>query len=299
MAIIGSYFFTFFFIQDFRTVEIHSGASLWFRAALLSQVISSFGHFALAFMMMTHTVAQHTYLLSVYFFLHFQYNGWFFFTIIGLAILMFRQYRPSFTVSRKTFWMMALSCIPAYFLSALWLELPLWIYGLVTAAAFTQLIAWFLILWNFIPAYQQIVDQLKGIVKLCCFVLAFAISIKILLQLGSVIPAVSKLAFGFRSIIIAYLHLVLLAIVSVFLLAYLFDHGFFKGNKTAQLAIYLFVIGVYMNEILLGIQGVASFAYFRLPFWNELLFSVSVFILVSLLILLWSQLIKKHDFSQT
>ena len=50
----------------------------------------------------------------------------------------------------------------------------------------------------------------------------FALSIKFLLQLGSTIPAISQLAFGFRPIVIAYLHLVLLAIITLFLLFYIY-----------------------------------------------------------------------------
>ena len=46
----------------------------------------------------------------------------------------------------------------------------------------------------------------------------FALSAKFLLQLGSTIPALSQLGFGFRPIVIAYLHLVLLAVISLFLL---------------------------------------------------------------------------------
>lgn len=288
-AILVSYSFTWYFLKDFKPIQIKSGVSLWFRAALLAGVVSSFGTYALAYMMISHNITQKLYLLSVYFYLHFQYNGWFFFTIIGLTILLFRKYLHNFTVSRSVFWMFTLSCIPAYFLSALWLKIPIWVYILVVLAAFIQLASWFLLLRQFVNAYKRCKQFITPIVSLTLLILATAVSIKLVLQFGSVIPAVSQLAFGFRTIIIAYLHLVLLGIVSLFLVVYLFQQQFLHLSKHAIQAFILFILGVYLNELLLGIQGVASIFYFGLPYWNELLFAVSLLILVSVIYLLFSQ----------
>ena len=75
--------------------------------------------------------------------------------------------------------------------------------------------------------------RISAFLKILFKGIAFCVTLKLLLQFGSVIPAVSKLAFGFRPIVIAYLHLVLLAIISLFLLFYIFaKHLLFisKGN---------------------------------------------------------------------
>lgn len=50
---------------------------------------------------------------------------------------------------------------------------------------------------------------------------AFALSLKFLLQLGSTYPPLSTLAFGFRPIVIAYLHLVLLGVITIFIIGYI------------------------------------------------------------------------------
>lgn len=285
LALIVSYFFTWFFLRDFKTIQIKSGASIWFRAALLSSVISSIGTYALAYMMVTHKISQTFYLLAVYFYLHFQYNGWFFFSIVGLALLLFRTYLPDFIIKRYVFWMFAISCIPSYFLSALWVQLPGWMYFLLVLSAIIQLVAWVMLLKQFVYAYKQSASVFSPVIRWLFLFLASAVSIKFCLQLGSVIPELSKLAFGFRTIIIAYLHLVLLAIVSLFLLAYLFQLNYIYFSKRIQ-QLFLYLIGmIYLNEAILAIQGFASFSYLKLPYWNELLFLISIGIFFGILML--------------
>ena len=110
-----------------------------------------------------------------------------------------------------------------------------------------------------------------------------ALSVKFLLQLGSTIPAVSELAFGFRPIVIAYLHLILLAIISLFLLFYVYANNFVVINKKTILGLILFSLGVILNEVVLGIQGVASLSYTLIPFINESLFGIALLLFTSIL----------------
>ena len=105
-------------------------------------------------------------------------------------------------------------------------------------------------------------------------VVAVACSIKWLLQLGSTIPALSQLAFGFRPIVIAYLHLVLLAVISLFLLFYIYVNHYFYTSKPIKFGIILFSVGVFLNELVLAVQGIASFSYTLIPMVNELLFAL-------------------------
>lgn len=108
-------------------------------------------------------------------------------------------------------------------------------------------------------------------------------SAKFLLQLGSTVPAISKLAFGFRPIVIAYLHLILLAIISLFLLFYIYVNDFIAVNKKTVLGLVLFSIGVVLNEVVLGIQGIASLSYTLIPNINEALFGIAILLFASIL----------------
>ena len=105
-------------------------------------------------------------------------------------------------------------------------------------------------------------------------------SAKFLLQLGSTIPALSQLAFGFRPIVIAYLHLVLLAVISLFLLFYIYANPLIHYNKQIKTGIIIFSVGVLLNEVVLAVQGIASFSYTVIPLVNEMLFGAAI-VLVS------------------
>ena len=85
LSIFTSYAFTVVYWKDLNSLP-KNVSRLWFKAALFFNVISSLGVFLLAFMMATKMVHQNWYLASVYFFLHFQYNGWFFFACMGLLV---------------------------------------------------------------------------------------------------------------------------------------------------------------------------------------------------------------------
>jgi hypothetical protein len=115
-----------------------------------------------------------------------------------------------------------------------------------------------------------------------------ALIIKLILQAGSLFPEISKLAFGFRSIVIAYLHLVLLGITTLFLLGFMLMQGYIPQVKLAIWGLLLFCVGVFANELILMVQGVASFAYILIPYTNEMLLGVSIFMLFSLTLVLFS-----------
>lgn len=280
LTTIVAFAFSYFYFKDLKLIPKTDLSTNWFKGALLFNVISSLGTFYLAYMMATKTVQQNDYLASVYYYLHFQYNGWFFFACMGLLVDLLKLKSDDYTFNNKIFYLFFIACIPAYFLSTLWLDLPLWIVVLTALSAIIQVYAWFKFLVIVIKTKR---DQLLKYPAFLRYLLAFiaaAASLKFLLQLGSTIPALSDLAFGFRPIVIAYLHLVLLAIISLFLLFYIFTTDLLHFKRSVKTGLIIFSIGVVLNEIILAIQGVASFSYTIIPYVNELLFSAAI-VLVS------------------
>lgn len=292
LTIIISFIFAFLYVKDDHLLP-DTNSRNWFRAALFFNILSSLGTFALVYMMATKKIPQHAYLGSLYWFLHFQYNGWFFFAIMGLFFNYLYSIVPDIKKSDATFWLFAASCIPAYGLSVLWLNIPTWIYAVVIAAAIAQFGGWikFLLLLKESTFLKS--EKIDKLSKFLLLFVAIALSIKLSLQLGSVVPAISKFAFGFRPIVMAYLHLVLLAITSAFLIAYIYANGLIKINKLAIAGILLFISGVFLNELVLAVQGIASFSYTVVPYVDKVLFGVAIFILLSLLTLNISQFSKK------
>ena len=281
-SIIVSCVFDYYFVKDLKLISNDDLSKNWFKTALFFNVISSFGTFALAYMMISKNIHQNEYLASIYYYLHFQYNGWFFFACMGLLFSFLQLKSSENSFFKRAFWLFFLSCIPAYFLSTLWWDLPIWIYLITVVAAFIQVYAWFRFLIIIIKTKREFLYNFPFFLRYILLFVAFALSIKFLLQLGSTIPVLSTLAFGFRPIVIAYLHLVLLAIISLFLLFYVYANHLIHFNRQIKIGVITFSIGVLLNEIILAIQGVASFSYTPIPYVNEMLFGAAIVLVIGI-----------------
>ena len=293
LSIFVSYNFAYRFWLDSSSPVFNRTTTLFFKAALLFNVLSSAGAFALAFMMASKIVHQNWYLAAQYFFLHFQYNGWFFFACLGLATDKWLSRFMADRTLRMIFLLMASACIPAYFLSTLWMPIPVWVYIIVILSGFAQIVAWLKILKGLLKlqSHQDAIFFNPG--KYLLLLSFIALTIKLFLQLGSTIPSLSIIAFGFRPIIIGYLHLVLLGIITLFLLGYIFSDNLLTLNKTNTRGAMLFSTGVVLNECLLMIQGITAMGYISLPYIQESLLLVALTMLTGLFLLNFSFYSKK------
>ena len=288
ISIAVSYVFAFMFWKDLNKLPIKTVGHWWIKAALVFNVLSSLGAFSLAFMMVTKNLRQNWYLASVYFFLHFQYNGWFLFTCLGLATDKFFG-NLSTVILKRIFWLFALACVPAYILSALWLPIPKWAYIVVVLAAFSQMAGWIIFVQQIKNQLPEIKIALNKTAQWLLLLSSIALSVKLFLQLGSTIPSLSILAFGFRPIVIGYLHLILLGVITMFLL------GFFIAEKHIVLkpltitGIRIFAVGIIVNEIFLMLQGIAAMTYTPVPLINELLLLAACVLFAGIIFLNISQ----------
>lgn len=257
----------------------------WFRAALVFNAISSFGAFFLAYLMVSKNFHHHWYLAAVYFYLHFQYNGWFFFGCMGMLTNQMERRGLAVDFMRPVFLMFAAACIPAYFLSALWLPIPVVVYVLVVASAIAQVVAGVLLYKGIRKAnFSSLMNGSRTGRKLVLLA-GIALAIKLLLQLGSTIPSLSDLAFGFRPIVIGYLHLVLLAVISLFILGFLFSAQMLNNNRGAIRGAWVFTAGIMLNEVLLMGQGIAAMSYQGVPFADLALLIAGIVMFAGLLML--------------
>lgn len=250
-------------------------AGKWIKIGLVANVVSSLGTFVLAWLMQQPGLSQKWYVFSVYFFLHFQYNGWFFFTIIGLFIgTVPVTLGPEYIVARwrKQRILFSVALLPALFLSALWMNIPyfLWVAALVSAMIQMAALAYIF------HALRSMRPNTSGIVSRLWVTALVALVTKIVLQFLSSLPGLSVFAFGYRPLVIAYLHLVLLGFVSLFLIGYFLQKGWLSehwGVKSVWSA-------VIINEVILVIQGLSAIGYFAVPYANEMLLANTLFLVV-------------------
>lgn len=268
LSIFFSYLFAFFAWRSMSGSPMPRLVQWCFKSALIFYVISSMGAFNLAWLMASKNHSQAFYIGSVYFFLHFQYNGWFLFGILGLFI--YQVEKTAIAFNRKylyySFWLLALACVPAFLLSTLWMRLPALLYWIGTFAAILQLVALVFAGRFLLSIRKELSTQLLPATRWLWGLSLAAFAIKILLQTLSVIPSLSYLAFGFRPVVIGYLHLVLLGLITLFLIGYFLQAGFLPSrSRQTKTGLVLFTGGVILNEAFLFFQGIAaiSFTYFE------------------------------------
>jgi len=295
MSLVASYYFAVLFWKDLNRIPVRSVSHSWFKLALLGNVISSAGPFSLAYMMASHNMHQNWYLASIYFYLHFQYNVWFIFSCMGLLSYRLSTMGVSEESLKKVFICFALAALPTYFLSVLWWHIPLWLYVIVVLAAVCQLAGWVKMIRLVKKQATLIRNDIMLFSRILFIFFGMALSIKLLLQTASVIPVISKMAFGFRPIVIGYLHLILLGIITIFILAYSFTFRQIQVNGGTKRGMIVFVTAIVFNELLLMIQGVLDLLYTGVPGMQYWLFAAACLLLVGIGIVVYHQLFSKDD----
>jgi hypothetical protein len=288
LSVFVSYVFAYMFWKDLSRLSETSIVHSWFKVALLGNAISSIGPFSLAYMMATRNVHQNLYLASVYFFLHFQYNVWFFFSAMGLALhKLVKMGLPERPLS-FVFTFFALAAVPTYLLSVLWWPLGLTTYIMTILAVICQLLAWAIMVKYILQHWSAITQSVSSFTRIMFILACSALTIKLLLQTGSVVPSLSKLAFGFRPIVIGYLHLVLLGIMTLFILAWLYRTEVLFNNQRTRASLSIFIAGILINEALLMIQGIADIQYLDVPYTNLLLFFAAIILFTGAALIFFS-----------
>lgn len=279
---VASMVFAVMFITDAHkhlkpTMRMSFAFAKW---SLILMFISNFGPFALGPIMAKGLGYSDIYYLVIYFYLHFQYNGWFTFAVIAL-LLWYMQKKGIQTDTppvKLFFWLKLVAIFPAYILSALWLQPSgLW-YLLAGIGGALQLIGLVLFLVVIVKHYKLFVQSISGGAIVLCSIGLLSIGAQHLLQFLSAIPSVGDLAFANRNIIIAYLHLVLIGAVSVWLLFFLRTEKFFKDGLHVSGSLYVFLSAFILTEFILLFQSKVP----NQSFWLLALALVQLFSLVSL-----------------
>lgn len=287
-ALLTSFVFFFYLIRDLK--GNHDLVKPWFLGGMFFAVISSIGVFTLSYMMMTENMNQTLYLASTYYYLHFQYNGFFIFSCIGFLILSLKQIGSEISEqeNKLIFWLMFIGGLIGFGLSVLWMKIPLWILIVILLATIAQTIAAVKLYGVVKRNWPKLVVNFSALQRFVLMYVGFAFFAKIALQLGSNVPALSQFAFGFRNVIIAYLHLILLMCVSIFLLNQILATNVFKITKLVTTGLKLLLLGIFLNEAVLGLMGIFSIQYVAIPFAAEILLAVSLLMMFSLLAILVS-----------
>jgi hypothetical protein len=238
-----------FFIDTKTTRHIHA---VWLaRTALVFFSVSAAGPFVLGALMANGLGQTQGYHLAVYYYLHFQYNGVFTFGILALFFRLLDEKGISVADNpvRKFKILMAVACVPAYVLSALWIN-PGWIFNLFGAiVGFLQLIAFGYFWITLRPILPEIKNKFSPKANVLFLTAGFSFGLKLLLQFISAYPSIAQLAYEVRFYVMTYLHLVLIGMVSFFLVGWYYEKSFVLVMRWSTLT--FLIAGFFLSEAIL------------------------------------------------
>jgi len=286
------------YVLSYRILKDIEGSSIavkLIKYGIYYYILSSLATWFLAGVIVTQGKTD-LYYNTVYFYLHFLYNGYFAFVLVGLLFKIFeqQQIKISKKLQQNFFLYLNVACIPAYSLSVLWSDVSSIFYVIGFAASILQLFSLVFLL----KIMRQALKQLKWN-SISKFLLKFAFtaySLKIGLQIASAFPFIVEKSLALKPFfVIGYLHLFTLAFMSVLLLLILnkFQIISFK-TRISKFGVVTFLVGVFATEMILFSQG---FLFLNgltpIANYNLVLLIFSVFMVVGLLVLFVNQFKKQ------
>lgn len=285
-----SYIFAGFIYADLKNEFISSLSIKFIFAGLFFLILSSLAPWGLTFVVILKLSNNDLYNQLIYFYLHFQYNGWFIFTFLGLWLKYLEPYINSdlFRFPNKLFYTLFFSNIAAFSLSLLGFDYHylLNIFAFIISAV--QLIAFFK-LFNFLNLSLKYAEFSNSNAKFLFRFSLIALFTKFLLQLISALPKINLPAFIARDVVIGYLHLIMLGVLSFGMIAFLMTNELIPINKNLISGIHLFLFAFIITELYLFYPALKLwFNLNSVPLFTEinffmavLMFIASIFILIS------------------
>lgn len=280
--LITSYIYIHQFLKHFNSKATSPPILLFIKSSLFFYILSSIGIWAIGIVVATQGKTD-LYYNSIYFYLHFLYNGFFVFALFGLFFQYLKQQNLNLNSKHlnQFFWITFTTCIPAYILSLVNSQNAFTItINLITALIQLISIPYLILILNSVK--KRFIDSLSRSEKFLLSFVILAYIFKLILQFTSAFPQLSEHIIILKSyFVIGYIHLVTLGFLSPFLLFSLIQ---FKFLNTHKIGILLFLSGVVLTETILFTQGhLIWFFKSSLPYYSELLFGASTILWIGIL----------------
>src|SRR5690606_16631651 len=218
-----SFVYFAFFTKHVRAEMKGSKALRCVQAAFWYMVVSSIGLCAMGALIATLGPGSPWYRIAMYFYLHFQYNGWMVLALVGLFIFLLERRGTKLPAQgfNRFFWALNLGIVLSFFLSTLWTSPHGSLYVLGAMGALLQLgalgqLGIMLAKGKGLPSFSKMQARLLRTATLF-------LTIKMLMQLLTSLPYFARLAFTYLDLTIGYLHLTFLGAISIGLFFFV-DH---------------------------------------------------------------------------
>ena len=285
---LASYFFAYRFWKDM--IKDGKASSRFVRTALLFMIFSTLALWAMPPIMLGGLQGKAIYYMTVQFYLHFQFNGWFIFAVLALFFKLLENHgisvatRPIF----RFFWLLTVATLFTYALAVAWAEPLPAVFAINSLGVGLQLAALAFFAAIVMRSHQKIQEQLSGWGLLLIKIAFACFALTVLVQTAVIIPYIATVAYTIRNFVIGFIHLILLGIITQFVLGYgILNNLLSIRSSFTRMGLLLLLAGFFGSELLLFLQGTLFWAALGfVPFYYEGLFCISALIPVGILMIL-------------
>lgn len=286
LHILASYAFGYFVWRDHRTK--HREVSLLVKTALIFMAVSTIGVWILGPLTLSGGRSSTLYQLAIQFYLHFQFHGWFTFSVLALLVgALIGGNGVNKVAFRRFYASLVSSVVLTYGLVLAWGYggyIPLIINGLGL-----------LLQWDAVRSFFRMVRENKS-----HFLRNLSPSIRIFYRFGLVswilkvavqtvvlLPEAAVISFTLRPLMMGFIHLTMLGFISGLLFASILGSGTHTaGNNLVYPGAIVFITGFALTELLLFTQGLFYwFQWGQLPGFYEAMFGASVLLPLAIILL--------------
>ncbi|WP_420318579.1 hypothetical protein [Ekhidna sp.] len=243
-------------IFKYTSNKSRSASARFLRWGGIYLIASSAGPFALGYFMANDMGDSNWYNISIYWFLHFLYNGFFLFVVFAHLT---RENHPK---GKSIFVLMNASLILLFGLSTLWTDPPAFIYLISGIAAMLQIMAFILLIRN------KSVNLINSFTKWLFRLSIAAYGLKLIFQLVGCTHSVQQFINDTVPYsVIGFIHLVMLGFFTLLLLSYFFNNQLIGLTNISKLGSWLLIIGIVLSEVLLF--GQAALIQLSIPWLTD------------------------------
>ncbi len=253
-------------ILYFKNADSRQTGVLYMRTAMVFYLVSGLGPLSLGPIMVNGLKGTPIYEMAVYFYLHFQYNGWFTMAIIGLLYqnLDERGFAYNRSLARWNVLPFAVSIVLTLALSAAAFAVPRWLIwsGFAgTIIVFPPVVI--LLRQGFtLKANTQAFPEFWAHLLVAIAMISWII--KLFLQVLNGVPAMAGLVF-LRESIMFYLHLTFLGMMTCFIFGLWIQEKFISAShRWAKAGFVLFLAGVLFSEAAIGLKVFTKYLTYEL-----------------------------------
>lgn len=250
------------------------------RIAIGMMVLSTLGVWAMAPLLANGLFGTEWYYWSIQFFLHFQFNGWFWFAALALWSRWAETHGAAEPMDPFTIRLWLVSAVLTFALAIAWSERYWPIIAINSVGVLLQLWAGWRTARSIRSTQRKLFDKAPLWAWRCVTYALVFMGLKVLMQTAVAVPQVAVIALTIRNYVIGFIHLNMLGAISMMLFAMALLRGWFVStDRLVRVGLSLFTSGVLLSEAALFVQGTFFWIGWGLIpgyHWIQLLTSVPI-----------------------